>query len=236
MTRVALYPEDELLRIVKYGAERARYGQTNTREAQSPFSTKRQIKPREPLSRAVAEMLPQLEFQKFHAMVDPTEWKRLAEVKDLALEQIIDDYTGNQISYQKVGRKVVEPLNDHLDHDEMYPELTLKQRALSEGLAPYLLRLTEVQQETLRYRFFQKLSQAATGKELGVGKKSVEMNETRGITALRKHLLEAYPAEPEAPPSDPSGNGAGVAGGNGATSAEVEKAPEAQPEEAQHAD
>lgn len=225
MSRPEFYEDDELQRIIKQGAERARYGQTNTRESQSPFSTKRQIRPREPLSRLVADLIPQLEFQKFHAMVDPVEWKRLAEVKDLALEQVIDDYTGSQVSYQKVGRKVVEVLNEAVDHDEMYPELTQTQRALSEGLSPYIIKLTEVQQETIRLRYFQKLSQAQSGLELGVSKKSVEMNEGRALTSLRKQLLERYP---ETPPPDETADIAGMASGTAALSAEVAKAPEAQ--------
>lgn len=197
MTKVAYYEDAELDKIIKRGNERSRYGQRNTKVGASPFERKRELKPREPLTREVAGLLSVLEFQKFHAMVDPEEWHRLDEVKSLAEEQIKDCQTGNKISFQKVGRKQVEPLNELMDHEPMYPSISKTQQALQEGFSPFLMLLTDVQVETLRCRYYQGLSQSDAGKYLGVSKKSVEVNEGRARVALRKHLLGAYPDRTE---------------------------------------
>lgn len=195
MTRVAFLPDDRVAEIIKRGEERARYGQTNSVASSTPFINKRQIRPKHHLTRKVAALLPELEFQKFHAMVDPDEWNRLHEVKDLALQQVRDDW--GQSQFQKFGKQTVASLNDAIEAEPLWPEPTRTQEALAEGMAPHILKLTEVQQETLRYRHWQRLSQSETGKMLHVGKKSVEMNESRAYVSLGKHLLEAYPEEVE---------------------------------------
>lgn len=184
----------ELSEVIKRGQERARYGQRNTKMGSDPFVKKRTTIPKSHLSRQVSQAIAELEYEKFHAMVDPDEWYRLDEIKQLAIEQVKDDME-LQISYQKVGRKQVEVLKEGYDHDSLWPELTDEQRCLSEGLAPFLLLLTEVQQETLRYRYWMNLSQRDAGQRLQVSKKSVEVNERRAQEALKKRFFEKWPRE-----------------------------------------
>lgn len=196
MTKVALQDDAELNAIIKRGQERARFGQRNTILGSSPFKSARKTIPQSHLSRQVNAKIAELEFDKFHAMTDPEEWHRIDEVKKLALEQVKDDME-IQIAFQKVGRKQVEPLKDGLDHDSLWPELTDQQRCLAEGLAPFVLTLTEVQQETLRYRYWMNLSQRDTGVRLAVSKKSVEVNERRAKEALKKTFLSKWPNNEE---------------------------------------
>lgn len=213
--RAPFVEPDELNDIIRKGQERARFGQRNTRVASSPFVTQRTSIPKSPLSREVSAILAELEFEKFHAMTDPDEWHRLDEVKSLALEQIKDDME-MQISYQKVGRKPVETLNEGVDHDTMWPELTDDQRCLAEGLAPFVSSLTEVQQETLRYRYWMNLSQRDTGIRLAVSKKSVEVNERRAQEALKKRLFEKWPREVNLESSNADAVSTGTADGHAA--------------------
>lgn len=190
MPEVAFYSEEELKVIISKGEERKRYGQRNTKLASAPTPKKKVQQPKHPKTREVAELISQLEFDKFHAMVDKEEWNRLHEIQLLCLDQVRDDVFS--IPYQKVGRKTVESLNEDLYTDEMYPQLSTEQRALQEGMAPLISELTLIQQETIQLRFGRRLSQRDSGVELGVSKKTVETNEKRAVAALRKLLYARW--------------------------------------------
>lgn len=195
MSKIPFYEDEELREIIKRGEERARFGQTNSRATATPFQSKRQVRPKHWMSRKVVELISDIEMQKFKAMSDVERWHQLDEIKVLAISQVRDDW--GKTPFQKFGKHNMVPVNDELEVEPFWPDLTKVQLALEEGLAPFVAALTEVQQQTVRMRHWQRLSQSEVGKELGVSKKSVEMNETRAYTSLKKKLLTRFIEEAE---------------------------------------
>lgn len=197
------YTDNDLAKIIKTGEDRARWGQTNQKHTATELVTKREIVPQNHMTREVAALLAQFEFQKFHQMGDPLEWGRLEEIRVLALDQVQDDAL-KSYSHRigRVGRKTVALLGDiddtiSEDDGSIWKPLNRDQLALGEGLAIIIERLTPTQQETLRMRYWQGLSQREAGEQLQVTKKSVEVNEGRAKTAIRKHLHVEFPMELE---------------------------------------
>lgn len=180
--------------IVKKGEERAKFGQRNTQTGSDPFHKPRDITPKHPQSKQVLNVVNAMRAGLLPLMIEGemVEWNRCTEVISLAILQLKDE-AGYQ--YDRVGRERVAPGWDGDDDRELWPALSPDQRALAEGMEEFILRLTEVQQETLRLRFWQNLSQRDAGLRLGVSKKSVEVNEQRAKKAMLKAMLEQWPME-----------------------------------------
>lgn len=181
------YDDKTLKTIVKTGEERARYGQTNRRETLTPFRQVRTIRPKNPQTRGVADLIPQLEIQKLYAMVDRDEWHRLREIKELAIEQIKDDADIWMYRRARVGRQEVELIDTshHVEDAEgIWPNRSKSQVALAEGVASFLARLTEVQRETVALRYWSNLPILETANVRGVTRESVRDAEKKAKKSL----------------------------------------------------
>ena len=106
--RVPLQSQEDVDAILREGEKRARYGQTNTRDTMSPFKNPPSLRARHQLTRQVLNYLTEVEILKFHAMSDITEWRRLEEIRKIAISQIKED-TGSWIHIQfKIGQQIVQ--------------------------------------------------------------------------------------------------------------------------------
>lgn len=177
-------------RIIKKGDERARFGQRNRIESSTPFTVHKEQIPKHPQSKQVYQILLEIRASMGQLMGDPEEWHRMAEIEALAKQQLRDEVGS---IFEKVGRQTVETFWE--DGDELWPARTAAQEQIAAAFEFFVSKLTEVQQETIRLRYWRRLSQKETGENLGVSKKSVEVNEQRARTALVRHFLEEWPAE-----------------------------------------
>lgn len=178
--------------VIKTGESRNRAGQRNTYDASTPFSKPRVIQSKHYLARQVTDFLSHVEMEKFAAMRegDSQEWDRLTEIQSIALEQLKDE-AGYQ--YQRIGRQTVEPWDNIDNAEDLWPQLRPDQLALQESIDVFLLRLTAKQQEVLRYRYWQMLSQKETAERLGNSKKTIEVDERNAKTSLIKKFREEWP-------------------------------------------
>lgn len=204
--RVPYYDDATLQAIIKQGEERAKYGQTNRRITAVPERKPRFYKVRrntkaidEEVSWAVRqrnlaiiELLAALELAKFHAMGDVVEWRRLDSIKQLAIQQLKDE-SGKWI-YQvaRIGRQEIEFFAELPEAEPLWKQETKTQLALGAGMASYLARLTDTQEQTLRLRFWSRLTQEETANYMHISKNSVKVNEARAKNALWRHFVMDY--------------------------------------------
>lgn len=185
---------DKDAKTIKIGEERSRWGQRNTQIGSQPTPKRREIYPREPNSRKVWDWLQEIRNHMVSLMMDLDEWHRITSIEVLVKDQLKDEagYT-----WERIGRSSVEPREDwDPDDDEaLWPDLSSQQKALVEGMETFLEKVTDVQLETIRFRFHQNLSLRDTAHQLGVSRQSVEVNERRALKSLRRLFTEEWGEE-----------------------------------------
>jgi len=191
--RVPLQTEEEISDIIRDGERRFREGRTNTREEMSPFPSPTHLKTRHILTRGVLALIPQLEIDKFHAMGDIEEWRRLEAIRRCAISQIKED-SGAWIYIQmRIGRQIIQVIDIW---EEETPELVLRpptsvERAIAFALDTFIVQLPEAQQEVIKLRFWSNLSIRDTAKQRHVMQETVRYLEKKAKRNLIRGFVEA---------------------------------------------
>jgi len=191
--RVPLQTEEEIADIIKDGERRFREGRTNTREEMSPFPSPTHLKTRHVLTRGVLALIPQLEIEKFHAMGDREEWRRLEDIRRCAISQIKED-SGAWIYIQfRIGRQIVQVIDIW---EEETPEPVARpptsvERAIAFAMDTFIVQLPEAQQEVIKLRFWSNLSIRDTAKQRHVMQETIRYLEQKGKRNLVRYFVEA---------------------------------------------
>lgn len=189
--KLALQSDEEVAAVVAEGERRFRYGQTNRRTDQSsPFITPPRLKARHPLTKQILAMLPSIETDKWHAMNDVVEWRRLEGIRREAVSQIKED-TGSWIYVQfRIGQQTVQVI-DIWDDDTPEPVVaqpSVTERAIAVAMDTFVTKLPDAQQEVVRLRFYQNLSIRDAAKKRGVEQETIRYLEKKA----RRNLLRDF--------------------------------------------
>jgi len=138
-------------------------------------------------------LLPQLEADKWHAMSDHDEWRRLDGIWRLAISQVKED-TGSWIYVQfRIGRQIVQVIDiwDDDTPDRVVHSPSLAERAIALAMDTFVIQLSPAQQEVVRLRFYQNLSIRDTAQKRGVEQETVRYLEKKAKRNIVRSFIDA---------------------------------------------